>query len=86
MRNMKPIHWRGWKFSLNHLGVWLGVVAAVGLGLSYISGLPYWGASAIIAAALIVTGLVAKIEDRSPGGFLSKENKASAHAGPPSDA
>ena len=85
--DMKPMHRSGWKLSPKHLIIWLGVVAVVGLGLSYISGLPYWGASAIIAAALIVTGLVAEIEDRSPCGFLSTEKNASTPSvEPPSDA
>ena len=84
---MKPTHGTGWKSSPIHLVIWLGIVAVVGLGLSYISGLPYWGASAIIAVALIVTGLVAEIEDRSPGGFLSAEKKVSTRTvEPPSDA
>ena len=79
---MKLIHCRGWSLSPKHFVIWLGVVAVVGLGLSYISGLPNWGASAIIAAALIVTGLVAEIEDRSPGGFLGTEKKASTSVEP----
>ena len=83
---MKPMHWSGWKLSPKHLVIWLGVVVVVGLGLSYISGLPFWGASAIIASALIVTGLVAEIEDKSPGGFLSTEKKESARTVEPSDA
>ena len=83
---MKLIHCRGWSLSPKHLVIWLGVVAVVGLGLSCISGLPYWGASAIIAAALIVTGIVAVIEDRSPGGFLGTANKVSTGAEPPGDA
>ncbi len=84
---MKPWHWKGWSLSPKHLGIWLGVVAALGLGLSHISGLPYWGASVIIAGALIVTGLVAEVEDRSPGGLLSAgETKSTSSAEPPSDA
>ena len=79
---MKLIHCRGWSLSPKHLVIWLGVVAVVGLGLSYISGLPYWGASAIIAAALIVTGFVAEIEDRSPGGLRGTEKKASTSVEP----
>ena len=84
---MKSQHRSRWKLSPKHLAVWLGVVAVGGLGFSYISGLPYWGASAIIAAALIVTGLVAEVEDRSQGGFLSTEKKASTpRVEPPGDA
>ena len=83
---MKPTHCRGWSLSPNHLVIWLAVVAVFGLVLSYISGLPYWSASAIIAAALIVTGIVAEIEDRSPGGFLGTANKVSTRAEPPGDA
>lgn len=81
------MHWSGWTLEPRHLVIWLGVVAVVGVGLSYISGLPYWGASAIIAAALIIFGLVAEIEDRSPGGFLNTGKKVSAPNGePPSEA
>ena len=83
---MKLIHCRGWSLSPKHFVIWLGVVAVVGLGLSCTSGLPYWGASAIIAAALIVTGLVAEIEDQSPGGFLGRPNKVSTRPEPPGDA
>ena len=84
---VKPMHRSRWKLSPKHLSIWLGIVAIFGLGLSYISGLPYWGASAIIAGALIITGLVAEVEDRSPGGFLSTEKKKPMpSAEPPSDA
>ncbi len=84
---MKLMHWNGWKLSPKHLVICLGVVAVVGLGLSYISGLPFWGASAIIASALIITRLVAEFEDKSPGGLLNTEKKESARTvEPPSDA
>ena len=74
---MKPKHKKGWKLSPKQFAIWLGVVAVGGLGLSHITGLPYWGAMAIVAAALIVTGAVAEIEDRSPGGFLSADKRVS---------
>ena len=84
---MKPLHRNSWKLSPKHLVTWLGVVAVVGLGLSYISGLPYWGAAAIVAVALVFTGFVAEVEDRSPAAFLSTDQKVSnPRVEPPSDA
>lgn len=49
--------------------VWFFVVAALGAGLSAVSGMPYWWAFAIVAGALVVNGWVATLEDDLPGGF-----------------
>jgi hypothetical protein len=73
---MKPMTKTGWKLSPKYLGIWLGVVAVVGLGLSYVSGLPYWVASAIVAAALIVTGL----NRRQESWWLSQHQEEDAYA------
>ena len=77
----------GFTLSPKHFAIWLGVVAATGLDLSYVTGLSYWGASAMVMAALAITGFVAEIEDRSPGGFLGTSKKLpTPSARPPSDA
>ena len=49
------------------------VVACAALGglLSWVSGMPYWAAALIVALALMVNGLIAEVEDRSPGGFFN---------------
>ena len=51
------------------------VCAAVGGLLSWLSGMPFWGGVLIAAAALLVNGLVAEVEDRAPGGFLNPRNR-----------
>jgi hypothetical protein len=48
---------------------WFFVVAALGAGLSAVSGMSYWWAFAIVAAALVINGWVATLEDDLPGGF-----------------
>jgi len=37
--------------------------------------MPFWGAFAIVGAALLINGVVAEIEDRQPGGFLNRKEK-----------
>ena len=49
--------------------IWLAVVAALGAGLSAISGMKFWWAFLIVAAAILVNGWVATLEDDLPGGF-----------------
>ena len=49
--------------------VWLGVVALIGAGLSAISGIGFWWAFLIVAAAILINGWVATLEDDLPGGF-----------------
>lgn len=49
--------------------VWLGVVALIGAGLSAISGIAFWWAFLIVAAAVLINGWVATLEDDLPGGF-----------------
>lgn len=51
------------------------VCAAVGGLLSWLSDMPFWGGVLIAAAALLVNGLVAELEDRAPGGFLNPRNR-----------
>jgi len=48
---------------------WLGVVALVGAGFSAFSGIGFWWAFVIVAAAILINGWVATLEDDLPGGF-----------------
>ena len=47
------------------------VCAALGALLTYLSGLSFWWAFAIVVAAVVLNGIVAEVEDRMPGGFLN---------------
>jgi len=38
--------------------------------------MPVWGGIGIIAVALVVNGIVATVEDNSPGGFNNLTRKA----------
>ena len=49
--------------------VWLLVVALLAAGFSVISGLEFWWAFLIVAAATLINGWVATLEDDLPGGF-----------------
>lgn len=49
--------------------IWLLVVAMLAAGLSAISGFGFWGAFLIVAAAILINGWVATLEDDLPGGF-----------------
>ena len=49
--------------------IWLGLAALIGAGLSAISGLAFWWAFLIVAAAILINGWVATLEDDLPGGF-----------------
>jgi Na+/melibiose symporter-like transporter len=74
---------RNWRFSPKHFAAWLVVVTIIGSALAYFTALPTWGAMAIVAAALVINGVVAQVADISPGGFLSQKVKASKRAEPP---
>jgi hypothetical protein len=58
----KLIHWPSF------LG-FAGVSALAGAALHYFAGLSFWYAVAIGAGALLLNGIVATVEDESPGGF-----------------
>lgn len=45
------------------------VSAFVGAALDYFAGLSFWFGVAIGAGALFLNGIIATIEDESPGGF-----------------
>jgi hypothetical protein len=47
----------------------------VGAALHYFAGLNFWYAVAIGAGALLVNGIVATVEDESPGGFNNPKLK-----------
>lgn len=49
--------------------IWLGVVALIGAGLAAISGMAFWWAFLIVAAAILINGWVATLEGDLPGGF-----------------
>ena len=57
------------------LVIWLLLCTALGGLLSWVSGMPLWVGVLIVAAALVVNGLVADIEDEAPGGFLNPRQK-----------
>jgi len=58
------------------LAVWLALCALGGALLGWLSGIPFWGGAAIVAAALVINGVVAEEEDRAPGGFLNPRGKS----------
>jgi hypothetical protein len=49
--------------------VWLAVVGLIGAGFSAMSGIEFWWAFLIVAAAILINGWVATLEDDLPGGF-----------------
>jgi len=49
--------------------------AGGGALITWLSGMPLWLGFAIVAGSLLVNGLVAEVEDRSPGGLLHKAEK-----------
>ena len=66
----KFIHWPSFL-------AFASISALVGAGLHYFAGLSFWYAGAIAAGALLVNGIVAAIEDESPGGFNNPKSKRS---------
>jgi len=59
------------RFNAKLLALWLLVCFVLGGTLSWVSGMPLWAAILIVAAALLINGLIAEVEDRAPGGFLN---------------
>ena len=49
------------------------MVAVLAAGLSAISGMAFWWAFVIVAAAILINGWVATLEDDLPGGFNSPD-------------
>lgn len=62
--------------SLKFYAVWLALCALGGALLRWLSGTPFWSGAAIVAAALVINGVVAEVEDRAPGGFLNPRGKS----------
>jgi hypothetical protein len=54
---------------------WLLACACLGGLLSWFSGMPLWAGMLLVAAGLIVNGLIADIEDEAPGGFPKPRQK-----------
>lgn len=55
------------------IGAWLAVVALVSAGFSALSGIEFWWAFVIVAAAILINGWVATLEDDLPGGFSNPD-------------
>ena len=60
---------------LLYLAVWIFICGLAGLVTTYFLGLRFWVTFGITAAALVLNGVVAEIEDRTPGGFLRPRKK-----------
>ena len=56
---------------LLYIVAWLAICGAVGGIAAYGFHLSFWITFAITAAALVINGFVAELEDRMPGGFLN---------------
>jgi len=63
------------KNRLLYIVIWLLICVLAGSVATYFFSLNFWVAFAITAAALILNGIVAEIEDRMPGGFLNPRKK-----------
>jgi hypothetical protein len=64
--NTQQINSVNWKLFF----LWVVIVLMVAGAGSYLLDIGFWPAAAIVAAALVINGIVAEIEDRVPGGFL----------------
>lgn len=58
-------------FQPSLLAAFVAICVAFSSLLAWLSGLPFWGAFLIVAGALVVNGVVAEIEDQTPGGVLN---------------
>ena len=67
----KLVHWP------SLLG-FIGVSASAGAALNYFAGLNFWWSALIAAAALLVNGIVATVEDEQPGGFNHPKAESSS--------
>lgn len=63
---------------MNRSAVLIALVVVLGSAylLSALSDLPFWHAIAIALAALVINGLIATVEDDSPGGFNNPDGTA----------
>jgi hypothetical protein len=60
---------------------WLVICGLIGVLVTKYLGLSFWLGAGIAAAALVLNGLIAEIEDRAPGGLLHSDKSKN----PPSD-
>jgi hypothetical protein len=63
------------KRRLLYIAIWLLICGLAGLVAARFFDLGFWLIIAITAGALILNGVIAEIEDRSPGGFLNPRKK-----------
>ncbi|WP_338846280.1 hypothetical protein V8J88_21345 [Massilia sp. W12] len=64
------------RLNLKYFAIWLAICAAGGGLISWFSSMPFWGGASIVAAALIINGIIAKVEDNAPGGFNNPHDKS----------
>ena len=49
----------------------LAIAAALGGGLAWLAGWPFWAGFPVVLLAMLANGHLADWEDRRPGGFLN---------------
>ena len=59
---------------LKYAIVWAIIVALLGTIASHFTGVHFWTAAIIAAAALVANGIFAEWEDRRPGGFYNPKD------------
>ena len=63
------MRFKSYTFSPKIALISLSVAALIALAISHWSGFPFWAAFLIVVGAMLVNGLIAQIEDDTPGGF-----------------
>ena len=63
------------KKRLLYMVVWISICGLAGLVAAHFFDLSFWVTFGITAAALVLNGVVAEIEDRATGGFLKPRKK-----------
>jgi ribose/xylose/arabinose/galactoside ABC-type transport system permease subunit len=63
------------RIDLKVLAIATCISVAIGSLVSWLSGMPIWAASLIVAGAMLVNGLIAEVEDQAPRGFLKPTGK-----------
>lgn len=58
-----------------YLVAWLAICGSLAWVGAHFFELDYWLCFLITAAALVLNGIVAEVEDRMPGGFLNPRKK-----------
>ena len=56
--------------------VWCVICYGGGALISRFSGLAFWAGVVIVAAALLINGVIAHVEDQAPGGFMNPRDKS----------